>query len=46
MPPFLAAAMAVWLHGRAAEGVGLGLIAEDLPDRVPLALRKALAEKA
>jgi NAD(P)H-hydrate epimerase len=45
MPPFLAAAMAVWLHGRAAEGVGLGLIAEDLPDRVPLALGKALAEK-
>ena len=49
MPPFLAAAMAVWLHGRAAEGAGpgldLGLIAEDLPDRLPLALGKALAEK-
>jgi NAD(P)H-hydrate epimerase len=44
MPPFLAAAMAVWLHGRAAEGAGLGLIAEDLPDRLPLALAKALAE--
>jgi NAD(P)H-hydrate epimerase len=44
MPPFLAAAMAVWLHGRAAEGAGLGLIAEDLPDRMPLALAKALPE--
>jgi NAD(P)H-hydrate epimerase len=43
MPPFLAAAMAVWLHGRAAKGAGLGLIAEDLPDRLPLALAKALA---
>jgi NAD(P)H-hydrate epimerase len=45
LPPFLAAAMGVWLHARAAEGVGLGLIAEDLPDRLPLALAKALAQK-
>jgi len=45
MPPFLAAAMAVWLHGRAAEGFGLGLIAEDLPDRLPMAIAKALDRK-
>ena len=45
MPPFQAAAMAVWLHGQAADGFGLGLIAEDLPDRLPDALAKALAQK-
>ena len=45
MPPFQAAAMGVWLHGQAAEGFGLGLIAEDLPDRLPVALVKALAQK-
>jgi NAD(P)H-hydrate epimerase len=43
MPPFQAAAMGVWLHGQAAAGFGLGLIAEDLPDRLPAALAKALA---
>jgi hydroxyethylthiazole kinase-like uncharacterized protein yjeF len=43
MPPFQAAAMAVWLHGQAADGFGFGLIAEDLPDRLPAALAKALA---
>jgi ADP-dependent NAD(P)H-hydrate dehydratase / NAD(P)H-hydrate epimerase len=45
MPPFLAASMGVWLHGRAAEGFGpglaLGLIAEDLPERLPAALAAA-----
>jgi NAD(P)H-hydrate repair Nnr-like enzyme with NAD(P)H-hydrate dehydratase domain len=45
IPPFLAAAMGVWLHARAAVGAGLGLIAEDLPDRLPIALAKALGEK-
>jgi ADP-dependent NAD(P)H-hydrate dehydratase / NAD(P)H-hydrate epimerase len=45
MQPFQAAAMGVWLHGQAAEGFGLGLIAEDLPDRLPAALAKALAQK-
>ena len=34
-----------WLHGQAAEGFGIGLIAEDLPDRLPAALAKALAQK-
>ncbi|MEZ5832964.1 MAG: NAD(P)H-hydrate dehydratase [Dongiaceae bacterium] len=42
MPSFLAAAMGVWLHAAAAEGFGLGLIAEDLPERLPGALSKAL----
>ncbi|MGH6891367.1 MAG: NAD(P)H-hydrate dehydratase [Dongiaceae bacterium] len=46
LPPFLAAAMGVWLHARAADGVGLGLIPEDLPDRLPLALAKGLGQKA
>jgi ADP-dependent NAD(P)H-hydrate dehydratase / NAD(P)H-hydrate epimerase len=45
MLPFQAAAMGVWLHGQAAQGFGLGLIAEDLPDRLPAALAKALAQK-
>jgi NAD(P)H-hydrate epimerase len=45
MPPLQAGAMAVWLHARAAEGFGLGLIAEDLPDRLPGALAKTLAQK-
>lgn len=45
IPALQAAAMGVWLHGQAAEGFGLGLIAEDLPDRIPGALAKALAEK-
>lgn len=37
--PFLAAAAAVWLHGEAARSFGPGLIAEDLPDLLPGALR-------
>lgn len=32
---FEAAAAAAWLHGEAAAVVGLGLIAEDLPDALP-----------
>lgn len=40
-PAFEAAAAAVWLHGRAAQGAGRGLIAEDLVERLPLALQDA-----
>jgi hydroxyethylthiazole kinase-like uncharacterized protein yjeF len=40
MPAFEAACAAVWLHGAAAESVGPGLIAEDLPERLPEVLRK------
>ena len=46
LAPLPAAAMAVWLHGQAARGFGLGLIAEDLPDRLPRALAAALLQKA
>jgi NAD(P)H-hydrate epimerase len=37
--PFKAAAMAAWIHGRAAADFGPGLIAEDLPDCLPGVLR-------
>jgi NAD(P)H-hydrate epimerase len=40
MAPFLAAAAAVWLHGAAASTFGPGLLAEDLPDRLPAVLRR------
>jgi len=39
MPTFEAAACGVWLHGAAARGFGPGLIAEDLPEMLPGALR-------
>ncbi len=40
MEPFWAAAAAVWLHGAAAAEFGPGLIAEDLPDMLPVVLRR------
>jgi ADP-dependent NAD(P)H-hydrate dehydratase / NAD(P)H-hydrate epimerase len=42
MPPFLAAAAAVWMHGAAASAFGPGLIAEDLPDFLPGVLRELM----
>lgn len=39
MPALQAAAAAVWVHGDAAARIGLGLIADDLPVRVPQTLR-------
>ena len=39
MPPFLAAAAGVWMHGAAAAAFGPGLIADDLPDLLPGVLR-------
>ena len=41
MSYFDAACAAVWLHGRAASRVGSGLLAEDLPRAVPLAIQDA-----
>ncbi|MGX1788799.1 NAD(P)H-hydrate dehydratase [Bosea sp. NPDC055332] len=35
VPAFEAACAAVWLHGRAGERLGLGLIADDLPEALP-----------
>ena len=45
MDPFLAAAAAVWLHGAAAAEFGPGLIADDLPDLLPVVLRRLLGSK-
>jgi NAD(P)H-hydrate repair Nnr-like enzyme with NAD(P)H-hydrate dehydratase domain len=39
MPAFAAAVGAVWLHGSAGVAAGPGLIAEDLPERIPDLLR-------
>ncbi len=39
MPAFEAASAAVWLHGAAAEMLGPGLIAEDLPGALPKVLK-------
>jgi NAD(P)H-hydrate epimerase len=39
MEPFLVAAAAVWLHGAAATLFGAGLLAEDLPERLPAVLQ-------
>jgi hydroxyethylthiazole kinase-like uncharacterized protein yjeF len=39
MPPFEAACAGVWLHGAAAQSIGQGLIAEDLPPALPAAMR-------
>jgi hydroxyethylthiazole kinase-like uncharacterized protein yjeF len=39
MPAFEAAHAAVWLHGAAAAIIGPGLIAEDLPETLPVVLR-------
>jgi hydroxyethylthiazole kinase-like uncharacterized protein yjeF len=44
MPVFEAAAAAVWLHGHAAGRLGPGLIAEDLPEALPLVLRNLASE--
>ena len=35
LPTFEAASAATWLHGRVAEDLGPGLIAEDLPEALP-----------
>jgi NAD(P)H-hydrate epimerase len=44
MPPFEAAATGVWLHGAAADAFGLGLVAQDLPDRVPRVIQALKAQ--
>jgi NAD(P)H-hydrate epimerase len=44
MPAFEATAAAAWLHGEAAQDFGPGLIAEDLPERLPAVLARLLHE--
>jgi NAD(P)H-hydrate epimerase len=39
MAPFAAACAGAWLHGEAALRIGIGLIAEDLPEILPKVLR-------
>lgn len=43
MPAFEAACAAVWLHGECANVVGVGLIAEDLPEVLPKVLAALFA---
>lgn len=38
-PPFEAACLGAWLHLAAANAVGPGLVAEDLPEAIPLVFR-------
>ncbi len=45
MPPFLAAAAGVWIHGAAATVFGLGLMAEDLPDLLPGVMSRLVAAR-
>ena len=42
LEPFEAACAGVWLHGRAAEKAGPGLIADDLIARLPAAIDECL----
>lgn len=46
MEPFEAAAAAVWIHGESALRCGCGLIAEDLPDRIPYVLEELVSPKS
>ena len=45
MPGYEASCAAVWLHGECARQFGPGLIAEDLPDRMPAVLRDLAGQK-
>jgi hydroxyethylthiazole kinase-like uncharacterized protein yjeF len=42
LPAFEAACAGVWLHGRAAELAGPGLVADDLPAHLPAAVAECL----
>ena len=44
MDSFDAARAAVWIHAEAARGFGPGLVAEDLPDRLPAVLAALYAQ--
>ena len=40
MESFLAACAGAWIHSACAEAFGPGLISEDLPDLVPMVLKR------
>jgi NAD(P)H-hydrate epimerase len=42
MDGFLAAAAGVWMHGRASQNLGSGLVAEDLVKNIPMVLKEML----
>ena len=44
MPAFEAAAAAAWIHGRAAELFGPGLIAEDISELIPKVLCELITD--
>ena len=44
MPAFEAASAGTWLHGETGSGAGPGLIAEDLPEALPMVYRRLFAE--
>ncbi len=46
MQPWQAACAGAWLHGRAGQALGLGLVAEDLPAAIATVLRETLAQEA
>lgn len=39
MEPFMAACAAVWIHGETGIRIGAGLVATDIPDKIPEILR-------
>lgn len=42
MPAFEAAASGVWIHGKTAQNIGIGLVAEDLIKNIPGVLKEIL----
>ena len=44
LPAWKAACAAAWVHGACAQGFGPGLLAEDLPEQVPVVLRGLWAQ--
>ncbi len=42
MPGFQAAAASVWMHGKASQNLGAGLVAQDLVKNIPVVLKEIL----